>query len=246
MENYTDKFTQRVNDLVEQSKEPIKTVECIYNGMDITDDKQLFKDWYRKQLLKDIKQPIKQQKRVECIENHYQDINIGDEFFVVKEDETWYWIKAHLFLEEMRVRKFRFKVLEPKAVLKRVKFRYAKEISTHSDVTCGNTYDVVKITSHYYTIVDDKGKEQSYNKDYFRKNKKAKKKEKKIKLLRNHLAISKSLIDFFKDESISSFAFSTYYNLNKIAYEEINKDNPNMNRIKFLMDSINKINKTNN
>ena len=88
--------------------------------------------------------------------------------------------------------------------------------------------------------------EQSYNKDYLHKSKKAKKKEKKIKLLRNHLAISKSLIDFFKDESISSFAFSTYYNLNKIAFEEINKDNPDMNRMKFLMDSISKINKTNN
>ena len=88
--------------------------------------------------------------------------------------------------------------------------------------------------------------EQSYNKDYLHKSKKAKKKEKKIKLLRNNLAISKSLIDFFKDESISSFAFSTYYNLNKIAFEEINKDTPDMNRMKFLMDSINKINKTNN
>jgi hypothetical protein len=211
MENYTDKFAKRVNDLVEQSKEPIK-----------------------------------QQKRVECIDSHYLDIEIGDEFFVVKEDESWYWLDSPLVSKEVMVKKFRFKVLEPKAVLKRVKFRYAKEISMYSDVDFENTYDVVKITNHYYTIVDDKGKEQCYNKDYFHKSKKAKKKEKKIKLLRNHLAISKSLIDFFKDESISSFAFSTYYNLNKIAFEEINKDNPDMNRMKFLMDSISKINKTTN
>ena len=35
MENYTDKFAKRVKDLVEQSAEPIKTVECIddyYSG----------------------------------------------------------------------------------------------------------------------------------------------------------------------------------------------------------------------
>tara|TARA_R110000822_G_scaffold75312_2_gene181156 strand:+ start:582 stop:1070 length:489 start_codon:yes stop_codon:yes gene_type:complete len=135
---------------------------------------------------------------------------------------------------------------KPKTVLKRVKFKYFDDFSMYSNVSFGKTYDVVKITIDCYTIIDNLGKEHVFNKAYFRKSKKANKKEKKIKLLRNHLAISKSLIDFFKDESISSFAFSTYYNLNKIAFEEINKETPDMNRMKFLMDSISKINKTNN
>ena len=132
---------------------------------------------------------------------------------------------------------------EPKAVLKRVKFN---SLLIHPEMTNGLKYDVVKITYSHYTIINDEGREDVFHKGYFSESKKAKKKEKKIKLLRNNLAISKSLIDFFKDESISSFAFSTYYNLNKIAFEEINKDNPDMNRMKFLMDSISKINKTTN
>jgi uncharacterized protein YutD len=208
MENYTDKFAKRVKDLVEQSKEPIKTVECIDN---------------------------------DCF-----DITLGINYEVLSITDTLYLIVDDRGLECLYHLRWFKDIEEPKTVLKRVKFRYAKEISMYSDVDFENTYDVVKITNHYYTIVDDKGKEQCYNKDYFHKSKKAKKKEKKIKLLRNHLAISKSLIDFFKDESISSFAFSTYYNLNKIAFEEINKDNPDMNRMKFLMDSISKINKTTN
>jgi hypothetical protein len=255
MENYTDKFAKRVNDLVEQSKEPIKTVECIYKWNNITlgkkypvisnyksyylilDDAGKQRDYHR-DFFKDIEEPIKQQKRVECIENHYQNIEIGDELFVVEESEDKYLVTFPSG-NDVWVLKFRFKVLEPKAVLKRVKFRYAKEISTYSDVTFENTYDVVKITVLHYTIVNNEGKEDVFHKDYFRKNKKAKKKEKKIKALRTVLSVSSSVIAFSKFTMLMTglipHRFSTYEDLVKVASEEINKDNPNMERMNFLM-----------
>jgi hypothetical protein len=210
MENYTDKFAKRVNDLVEQSTEPIKTVECI-------------DDYYSGTTLGK-KYPVISINYKGCIYTILDDKCNAEEFH----------------------KDFFKDIEEPKAVIKQVKFKYFDDFSMYSNVSFGKTYDVVKITIDCYTIIDNLGKEHVFNKAYFRKSKKANKKEKKIKLLRNHLAISKSLIDFFKDESISSFAFSTYYNLNKIAFEEINKDNPDMNRMKFLMDSISKINKTTN
>ena len=232
---YFDDFSMYSDVDFENTYDVVKITNHYYT---IVDDKGKEQS-YNKDYFKDIEQPIKQQMRVECIENHYQDINIGDEFLVVKEDETWYWIKAHLVLEEMRVRKFRFKELDPKAVLKRVKFRYAKEISTYSDVEFGNTYDVVKITFSHYTIINDEGKEDVFHKDYFCKSKKSKKKEKKIKALRTVLNVSLDVIDFSKSIMATTgsipYKFSTYEDLVKVASEEINKDKPNMKRMKFLM-----------
>ena len=121
-------------------------------------------------------------------------------------------------------------------VVKTVEFRYALPLCS---VTKEKKYDVVRIANDRYTIINDKGEEDVYNIYHFHKRKKAKKKEKKIKALRTSLNVSLAGVAFSKAIMLVTgsipYKFSTYEDLVKVASEEINKDKPNMKRMKFLM-----------